>query len=115
MSNAIERSYSGSFGQEDIMLKPHNLIDLAERLQGVRETALAVCHHFSQPLTVIMCLIDLLMIKGDLKEDSEEILMNMKKQAEIMQELLSKLRKVESYKIKNYNGYKMLNIEENAS
>ena len=62
-----------------------------------------------------MCLIDLLMIKGELKEDSEEILVNMKKQAEIMQDLLAKLRKVESYKVKNYNGYKMLNIEENIS
>ncbi len=115
MGNAIERSYSGSIGQEELRIQQHNLIDLAERFQGVRETALAVCHHFSQPLTVIMCLIDLLIMKGELKSDSEEILLNMKKQAELMQELLTKLRKVESYKIKNYNGYKMLNIEENIS
>ena len=115
MANALERSYSGSYGQEDLRIHKNNLIDLAERFKGVQETALAVCHHFSQPLTVIMCLIDLLMLKGELERDSEEILVNIKKQAEIMQELLSKLRKVESYKIKNYNGYKMLNIEENAS
>ncbi|HEC31932.1 MAG: hypothetical protein DRG59_02745 [Deltaproteobacteria bacterium] len=115
MANALERSYSGSFGQEELRPQQHNLVDLAERFKGVRETVLAVCHHFSQPLTVIMCLIDLLMIKGELKEDSEEILVNMKKQAEIMQDLLAKLRKVESYKVKNYNGYKMLNIEENIS
>ncbi len=115
MGNAIERSYSGSIDQEDLRIQQHNLVDLAERFQGVRETALAVCHHFSQPLTVIMCLIDLLIMKGELKRDSEEILLNMKKQAELMQELLTKLRKVESYKIKNYNGYKMLNIEENIS
>ncbi len=111
MANAIERSYSGSFGQENLRIQQSNLIDLGERLKGVRETALAVCHHFSQPLTVIMCLIDLLMMKGELEGEYEQILEDIKKQTEIMQDLLSKLRNVESYKIKNYNGFKMLNIE----
>ncbi len=114
MVNLADETMAAEYTTEDNFASKTNLIDLGERFQGVRETALAVCHHFSQPLTVIMCLLDLLMMKKADEKDIEEILFTMKRQAEVMQELLAKLREVECYETKEYSGFKMLNLEKNS-
>jgi len=114
MANVAEDRFLTKYKREQVDLAERNLIDLEERFQGVRETALAVCHHFSQPLTVVMCLIDLLMMQKERSDEIDDILNNLKKQTEVMEDILKRLREVQYYNIKNYNGFKMLNLEDST-
>ncbi len=87
-----------------------------EKLQGVLETAGAVCHELNQPMQAVFGCLDLLLM--DITEDNPlyEDLKEIKGQIARMGEITNKLMKITRYKTRDYiEGRKMLDINGASS
>jgi PAS domain S-box-containing protein len=80
-----------------------------EKLQGVLEMAGATCHELGQPLQVAFALMDRLM---DTNTNNENI-KKLEAQLYLMKDITENVRKITSYKTKDYiSGQKIIDIEE---
>ncbi len=78
-----------------------------EKLEGVLETAGAVCHEFNQPLQAISGYTELMALKLD-GDDAEGYIDKMTAQIERMRDITDKLQGVTRYETKDYAGNKKI-------
>lgn len=80
-----------------------------EKLQGVLEMAGATCHELGQPLQIAFALIDRL-VETTRKNDN---IKKLETQLYLMKDITENVRKITSYKTKDYiSGQKIIDIEE---
>ena len=80
-----------------------------EKLQGVLEMAGATCHELGQPLQIAFALIDKLVETNTKNENIQKL----EKQLYLMKDITENVRKITSYKTKDYiSGQKIIDIEE---
>jgi PAS domain S-box-containing protein len=75
-----------------------------EKLEGVLETAGAVCHEFNQPLQAISGYTELMAMKLD-GHDARPYIDKLTAQIERMREITDQLQRVTRYETKDYAGY----------
>lgn len=80
-----------------------------EKLQGVLEMAGATCHELGQPLQIAFALMDRLMEANTKNENIQKL----EKQLYLMKDITENVRKITSYKTKDYiSGQKIIDIDE---
>jgi PAS domain S-box-containing protein len=87
-----------------------------ERMQGVLETAGAICHEMNQPLTAIYGYLDLLAMQlpanGPLSSKIQQIMTQFKR----IQSITHKLKHITQYKTKAYaRGEKIIDLDQSSS
>jgi signal transduction histidine kinase len=80
-----------------------------ERLEGAVTTAATVAHLFSQPLTIIIGHVDLLLSNAQ-EEMTEKKLLIIKDQLKSLSMLLQDFRNLQEYNIIDFNGLTLLDI-----
>ena len=80
-----------------------------ERLQGAVTTAATVAHLFSQPLTIIIGHVDLLLSNAQ-EEMTKKKLLIIKDQLKSLSMLLQDFRNLQEYNIIDFNGLSLLDI-----
>jgi DNA-binding response OmpR family regulator len=98
ISNALQKFEM----QREIEAQRKALLD-AERQRVMMESIAAACHHFSQPLTTMLCHLQML-ARGEGVEESERSLMleECLKAAEIMKLILDRFQEVREYRTRPY-------------
>ena len=76
----------------------------AERLRVLLETAGAFAHEMSQPLTVVMGNLELLLHRMPESNPETAVIRRVYENGERAVELLRKLQRIESYELKDYPG-----------
>jgi len=86
-----------------------------EKLQGVIETAGAVCHEMNQPMQVISGLSELLMM--DIEDDNPfyKKIEGIQEQIKRMAEITMKLMRITKYKAKDYLKSKIVDIDRSST
>ena len=80
-----------------------------ERLEGAVTTAATVAHLFSQPLTIIIRHVDLLLSNAE-EEMTKKKLLIIKDQLKSLSMLLQDFRNLQEYNIIDFNGLSLLDI-----
>ena len=80
-----------------------------ERLEGAVTTAAMVAHLFSQPLTIIIGHVDLLLSNAE-EEMTKKKLLIIKDQLKSLSMLLQDFRNLQEYNIIDFNGLSLLDI-----
>ena len=87
-----------------------------EKLQGVLETAGAVCHEMNQPLQVIYGLAELLKTELDTDDKALPILLKLNDQAELIATITSKLQNITHYESMEYiDGSAIVDINKSSN
>ena len=87
----------------------------AERWRVLLETAGAVAHEMSQPLTAIMGNLELLLMRLPAEDSARPAVQRIFENGERAVELLRKLQRIESYELKDYPGTTgILDIERSS-
>jgi len=87
-----------------------------EKLQGVLETAGAVCHEMNQPLQVIYGLAELLKTELDTDGKALPILLKLNDQAELIAAITSKLQNITHYESMEYvDGSTIVDIAKSSN
>ena len=87
-----------------------------EKLQGVLETAGAVCHEMNQPLQVIYGLAELLKMELDTDGKALPILLKLNDQAELIATITSKLQNITHYESMEYvDGSTIVDIAKSSN
>ncbi len=87
-----------------------------EKLQGVLETAGAVCHEMNQPLQVIYGLAELLKTELDTDGKALPILLKLNDQAELIATITSKLQNITHYESMEYvDGSTIVDIAKSSN
>lgn len=98
----VELQARVSVGQRVIGLQQEML--KRERLEGVLETAGAVCHEFNQPLQIISAYSQLLAADPEASPNTQERIENIRANVKRLGELTRKLMNVTRYETQDYTG-----------
>jgi PAS domain S-box-containing protein len=79
-----------------------------EKLQGVLETAGAVCHELNQPLQIASGHIEMALLDGSKKRPLADLAAKLRSQIERMATITSKLQNITRYETKGYPGNKRI-------
>ena len=85
-----------------------------ERLQGVFETAGAVCHEINQPLMAISGYADLLTMKMSEKDPHYAKMVKIQEQVKRLRDLTQKLMSITKYETKAYLDGQIIDIEKSS-
>ena len=80
-----------------------------EKLQGAQTTAATVAHLFSQPLTIIIGHVDLLLSNAE-EEKTKKKLVIIKEQLESLSMALQDLRGLREYNTVDFDGFTLLDL-----